>query len=259
MKVKLFRVLILILGIMSLLYAQESNYVQNYELLFNAVQEQNSDLVRELVANGLDVNTPEGTYGGTALKLACLMNLKNMATLLIELGADVNLSAKDGNNPLLWSSRYAQSSEITQYLIDNGADINHKNNIEENALLAFTRVNAGKKKALTTAEILIQSGIDISSSDSSGKSAIHYAASLGDTLLLKLFLENSADINARDNHKNTPLILASQNGHLDAVSYLLANKANTELRDYLGRGAIYFAEAKKYTQMVYVLTNKKKD
>jgi ankyrin repeat protein len=61
-------------------------------------------------------------------------------------------------------------------------------------------------------------------------SPIHDAALAGDVELVEMLIANDADVNARDVHGYTPLLLAIQEGHTDIAKVLIANGADVNAR-----------------------------
>ncbi len=61
-------------------------------------------------------------------------------------------------------------------------------------------------------------------------SPIHEAALAGDVELVELLIDNDADVNDRDVHGYTPLLLAIQEGHTDIAKVLIANGADVNAR-----------------------------
>ena len=54
---------------------------------------------------------------------------------------------------------------------------------------------------------------------------IHQAARHGNLNLIKYLSKKGANMNEKDNNKNTPILLAALNGHYSIVKYLYNNGA----------------------------------
>lgn len=61
-------------------------------------------------------------------------------------------------------------------------------------------------------------------------SPIHEAAVAGDVELVEMLIENGADVDDRDVHGYTPLLLAIQSGHTDIAKVLIAGGADVNAR-----------------------------
>jgi ankyrin repeat protein len=61
-------------------------------------------------------------------------------------------------------------------------------------------------------------------------SPIHDAALTGDIELMKMLIANGADVDERDVHGYTPLILAIQEGHTDIAKTLITHGADVNAR-----------------------------
>ena len=93
----------------------------------------NAEEIKELVIKGADVNAKK--HGWTALMRACYKGYKDIAELLIENGADVNeKDNRDGKTALMWVSLVGHK-EIAELLIENGADVNTKDKDGQTALM----------------------------------------------------------------------------------------------------------------------------
>lgn len=77
----------------------------------------------------------------------------------------------------------------------------------------------------------------------SGRTALHCAASQGHEAIVKLLLENGADVMVNDNAGRTALSLAAGNGHEAVVKLLLENGAGITAKDIAGRTALCLAAA----------------
>ena len=54
-----------------------------------------------------------------------------------------------------------------------------------------------------------------------GNSHLHIAAERGDIEVLSALIENGADIEAKNNFKQTPVFFAALNNHIEAVEFLV--------------------------------------
>ena len=85
----------------------------------------------------------------------------------------------------------------------------------------------------------IENGEDINSCNTIGQTALHLASENGHLETVKFLIESKADIEAKDNlFGKTALHLASENGHLETVKFLIENKANINPKDDNGNTAL---------------------
>ena len=66
-------------------------------------------------------------------------------------------------------------------------------------------------------------------------------AKAGDLAGVKKCIENGASINRKNIDGSTALILASENGHLEVVTYLVEKGADIDLKDSVGSTALTLA------------------
>ncbi|PWF94171.1 Ankyrin repeat protein [Spiroplasma poulsonii] len=59
--------------------------------------------------------------------------------------------------------------------------------------------------------------------------------------MVKLLIENGAEINHKNQFGNTPLILASQNGHTEIVKLLIENGAKINHKNQFGNTPLILA------------------
>ena len=86
-----------------------------------------------------------------------------------------------------------------------------------------------------------------------GATALHTAAYSGHREIVKLLLDNKADVNARrTNDDATPLYFAAQNGHTDVVKVLIDNKADVNARSprYFGEKPVDAARRNHHSAIV---------
>ncbi|MFM2200354.1 MAG: hypothetical protein RL769_409 [Pseudomonadota bacterium] len=105
---------------------------QNH-LLMIALQNDNLNVVKKLIENGVDINLKDG-YGNTALILASQRGHLEVVKELIKNGADINLQSYIGYSALIYASSF-NHLEIVKELIKNGADVDLFDSGEETALM----------------------------------------------------------------------------------------------------------------------------
>ena len=123
---------------------------------------------------------------------------------LVENGADVNGTSDDGFTALMIASYFGQLDAVN-FLIKHGAGVHHKDNL--------------------------------------GYTALHHAVThdLGSCELLSCLIKNGVNVNARANDNRTPLMIASENNHLNAVIFLTDHGANIALQDREGYSSLHYA------------------
>jgi len=163
-----------------------------------------------------------------------LVQNKDMTQFLIEHGADVNSRASMGLTPL----HLARNTEIAEVLIQNGADVNAKSRY--GATPIFTAAN---EEVLRT---LIENGADVNAQDNHGITVLHILAeSLYWTLpesesILKLLVGHGADININHNQLGTPFHLAlngysGKENSIKTIEILLKYDADINARNSDGK------------------------
>lgn len=120
--------------------------------LHTATFNREEELASFLVENGADVNAVN-RYGGTPLQFAAANGGLKIAKMLIEKGADVNASSNNGNTPLHFAA--GNRKESIRSLIDN-----HDNILDIARLLLENEADASTKNAdgLTPLEMAKEKG-----------------------------------------------------------------------------------------------------
>ena len=181
----------------------------------------NLELVRQLLDAGANVESPNAD-GETALMLAARIGSLDVAKLLVERGADVNATeAWRDQTALIWAVDN-NFPELTQFLIDNGANAN-------------ARASANDWESQITAEPRAQYR------PVGGLTVLLYAARSGCTRCVRSLLAAGADIDKPTPEGMTPLMIAIDNQAYDTARLLLDEGANPQIWDWYGRTALYVA------------------
>ncbi len=174
----------------------------------------------------------------TPLHDAVMRGFVDTCKLLIESGAQVNAKDMSGSTPIFdlvpaqqRSWNISNALEICSLLVNAGAEIN----IQNDDIFYTPLHNYVTTPHPEIVEFLIKQGAKIDIIDRDGNAPLHTAMLGGEIETLKLLLDNSADINARNKLGKTPL---------SEAKYFMKNGYTTEARQkeiikYLkSRGAV---------------------
>jgi len=178
-----------------------------------------SDYINETVVDDDYEEDDEGW--NTCLTEALAGGHLEVAGILIQkAGADVNqASGSDGITPLLMGSMNGHS-EVVEFLLANGANVNQASNYGETPL--FTSSCRGHQEVV---KLLLANGARVDQADNFGSTPLSMSSVRGRQVVVKLLLANGADVNQADNNGRTPLIMSSKNGHQEVVKLLKARIA----------------------------------
>ncbi|PQE28391.1 ankyrin repeat-containing domain protein [Rutstroemia sp. NJR-2017a BBW] len=107
-----------------------------------------------------------------------------------------------------------------------------------------------------TTELLLDAGADPSLAlKSTSETPLHIACRMGDLPIVKLLIQNSASLSARDAHLNTPLLVAARWRHPSVIEHLLEQGADIEAKDAKGSTALLLACRHACVEAVKLLLN----
>ena len=147
-------------------------------LLLAAAMSGDIDAVQELIIQGHDVNA-RGEGGWTALLSSSAQGYPKIIKVLLDAGANPDISNVLGITPLIYGARYG-NMEVVKMLIDYGADINLRDTHGDTALMKATEFGN-----IEVIDILIQAGADITIKNFKKKNALDLAYELGQGKIAK--------------------------------------------------------------------------
>ena len=104
---------------------------------------------------------------------------------------------------------------------------------------------------LAAAEIFLDAGSDLSKTDKLGRTALHFAASIGTNLeLIELLINKGANVNSQSSGGETPLMKAISFDNADAAKCLLEKGADAEIENTMNRNSYSFAKASRNDEIL---------
>ncbi|KAH0522614.1 hypothetical protein TsFJ059_006437 [Trichoderma semiorbis] len=182
--------------------------------LRSAVNSGHTERMLALLENGADIDEVDQIGGGTALTMAIWLGMRDVATILLENGADANRPNRLGETGLHMAISSGDELMV-QLLVENGADVNHERYGWTPLLLAAS------KNYQEIAQFLVENAADVNATDYHDQSALHWAARHGANDIIRLLIDKGAVVDAMDDHGKTPLICAIKKGDKDSVRTLL--------------------------------------
>jgi ankyrin repeat protein len=184
----------------------------------------------------------DGHYTALALTLAHGSDSSNdIASQLLEAGADPNTRTHDGHTPLMLVAQHNENDAMLTALLDRGADPNARDAMGSTALF-HALVHEPRFDDPATVQTLIARGAQVNvRRDSDGLTPLHRAAANGLVQSMQRLLAAGADVRARDAQGRTPLIWAVSEGRSAALRLLLSRGGSAGDNDQDGKTALAYA------------------
>ncbi|KAF3927190.1 Ankyrin-3 [Dactylellina cionopaga] len=239
----------------------------SYRPLNTAAARGHQAIVRLLLDRGASIcDKGDDRLGkNTALNLAVCAERTDVVKLLLERGTSTEAKG-DGNQPIWkplgWDNRrfsewgllkavcdltvlhiavYCGHEAIARLLLENGADINAKNEYDWTALHWAASSDSDENKEIIA--LLLETGINLDEKAYDGMTALQMAARNGKLMVARLLVEARADINAQDDKGSTAMhhAILSENGTEAVLRLLLEKGADLGVKDDFGRTALHTA------------------
>ncbi|XP_072480456.1 ankyrin repeat domain-containing protein 17 isoform X6 [Notamacropus eugenii] len=204
-------------------------------------------IVKLLLAHGADVNAQSST-GNTALTYACAGGYVDVVKVLLESGASIEDHNENGHTPLMEAGS-AGHVQVARLLLENGAGINtHSNEFKESALTL-----ACYKGHLEMVRFLLEAGADQEHKTDEMHTALMEACMDGHVEVARLLLDSGAQVNMPADSFESPLTLAACGGHVELAALLIERGANLEEVNDEGYTPLMEAAREGHEEMVALL------
>lgn len=186
--------------IVSILKNHGGTTPNNERLLLAALQTMDTNIVEQILEQGVDMATLASTELGVQVFIAAAdTGFKHLVTTLYECGVPIDCEDQHGYTALMRAT--AGYHDIVRLLLDEGAEVNRRNMNGETALLLA--IQYGHEDIV---KMLLDSKADVYAMNSWGHTAIHKAATYGEVTILRQLLDVGVNIDATDKMGRTPLL-----------------------------------------------------
>jgi uncharacterized protein len=209
--------------------------ISNGDLLVSACSMGHIKLVQLLLASGANPNSFDRTHETPLIKAVSRGHTK-IVRLLISHKADVNEPKyKTQETPLFFAAR-AGHHKIVKLLLEADAQMHWTIN-DETPL-----IEAAAKGSIKTVELLLNSSRSfIDEHDKRGRTPLITASEVGHPDMVSLLLAHNASINRQNKEGKTALMIAVENNNKRTAVLLLDHNANVNDRNKLGETVLMAA------------------
>jgi len=185
----------------------------NTQLLKLRISEGNVEAVKELIPKIGDINQ-QLEHGWTILHLSVAKGEEEIVNVFLEADADPNICTEGKNSPLMTAINKGRL-KIVESLIQKGANVNHQD--EENWSVLFSACLSGNEEIV---DILLNAKADPNiCTEGDQKSPLMMASQMGHVSIIKKLLQAEADINKEDSEGHTAFQIAMTNGMDEVLEF----------------------------------------
>jgi ankyrin repeat protein/beta-lactamase regulating signal transducer with metallopeptidase domain len=229
------------------------------------------DVIELLLENGTDPNARDNWSGNTALHRVASSGYVNATKVFIAKGTDIHLKNMKGQTPL-YQAASAGNRGVARLLIgksmdnghlaallgdlprvkrfvEKGPDVNDRDEQLNWTLLHWAACSGTKD----VAEFLLAKGADVNAKGEFNDPPLLYAAATGQKDLVELLLARGAKVDAGDSFGTTPLHKASENGHRETVALFLAHGADINVKTENGFTPLHLSARRGRKEVVKFL------
>ena len=174
----------------------------------------NLNLVRDLITLGADLDWQD-KFGNTALHRCVNSNHPDIARMLIDAGADVNMQDDKRGQTALHECVNSNHLDIARMLIDAGADVNIQDRGGSTALHRCAEQNRPE-----IVKMLIDAGADLNIQRNDGFTALYVCAYWKNPEIARMLIDAGADKTIPNNDGKLPYELKISNDYRELKELL---------------------------------------
>ena len=214
------------------------------EMLWFACEGGNLQILRLILGKYPWVNKFSES-GRSPLMFASERGFCEMAGLLLDMGAQVDLQNSDGMSALMFSS----NQEVAKLMLDSGAQVDLQDNAGRSALMC-----ASKQGFFEVAKLCVDKGAQVDLKDINGKSALNFACDMKQYEMAEILLESGAHVKLEDQSTRLEMLwFACKGGNLQILRLILGKYPWVNKFSESGRSPLMFASERGFCEMAGLL------
>lgn len=212
----------------------------------------NAEIVQTLLDNGANLYITD-TFNHSTAEMAMISSAKGCAEFSKWLIDKYDFTkAPQALNKAFIIAAGLNRWDLMEIMLTKGAQIDGQGEFNQTALM--NAVDNGHNEVV---ENLLSRGANVNSADQDGRSMLMRIASKtypNSKVLVNKLLTAGADINLQDNDGWSALMYAARDGNGECMHLLLANKADTKLKNKTGQTALDIAKSRNRVDVIAQLT-----
>ncbi|XP_034937941.1 putative ankyrin repeat protein RF_0381 [Chelonus insularis] len=214
------------------------NFFTNFQESPTSTADTQNKIPKLLLTKGININFPDDNQETLLFHAIHNGNIK-MTELLLSNNANVQHKNINGDTPLHLATRYFIDTKFVEILLRYNAKVNEIN--KDSLVPLHFACDEGNIKKI---QILLDYNAGVNVADKFGKTPLHFVCTRGEIWVpevLKLLLQYTGDINVRDLKGKSPLFEACEVGNVSVINILLENGADMECKDNRGDTPLHIA------------------
>ena len=192
----------------------------NFNALQCAAMNEFPEVVQVLIDAGADIDITANFDGCSPLHYACESGSLEGVKMLVRAGVGVRATNNRGQTCLVravHAARYGHIEALRYLVCLPEVDVNYRQAGNITAL----HYAVDEKPRTDVVQVLIDAGADIDAKNNEGRSPLHSACASGELDVVKMLVEAGAGVRDTNGRGETCVVLAARNGHTETVRYLL--------------------------------------
>ncbi|KAK3773373.1 hypothetical protein RRG08_023251 [Elysia crispata] len=220
--------------------------------IFLAAEENKIEVLKKLLSKPRvkQLINESDCYDNSPLHIAAKQGYLEILQCLLENGADLDDKNEEEETPLHLAAKHGRTNIVRELIKTDTTIVNDEDEDSNTAL--HLAAQCGHHKVV---KLLLDLGADVSARNYNAWTPLDLAASKGWTKTCSVLLEEDAPVDPIDKNKTTPLHLASSFGHSKVVKLLLEWDADVTLRDDGGRNCLGRAIENHHVNVAEVIIN----